>query len=69
MHHPAGEIEFELKEQTDCRSERPEQSIELEIAVAENGGLKDWDIYPMNSLEVNTLSHSLSLKVLLELSE
>ena len=55
--HPATEVEFEEREHPVADQERgqnhiPEQSITLELSTAEEGKSKDWDIYPMNSLEV-----------------
>ena len=76
--HPASEIEFELKERTAAgqgrarKFRRREPSILLEVTLAGKNEPKNWDIYPMNFLEVKEhqlyIVHSSSLDVLLEIS-
>ena len=57
-HHPASEIEFELKERTAAgqgsarKLRRREPSISLEITSARRNEPKHWEIYPINFVEV-----------------
>ena len=59
MHHPLSEVDFEEVEQPVADRAREgqlrsdDQSIKLEITVPEKGEVKDWDIYPLNSIEVH----------------
>ena len=57
-HHPASEIEFELRERTTAgqgtrqKFRRREPSISLKVTPAGKNEPKDWDIYSLNLLEV-----------------
>ena len=58
LHHPPSEVEFEEVEEPVADQGRDgqlgshEQLIKLEISDSEEEETKDWDIYPVNSVEV-----------------